>query len=209
MSRESTVGGAAWRVIRAVLLLAGVAVFVVGLLAAFVPAVERALPVGAAIEALGSDYVLLAVVGGAAVGIAVLVLVVHAIGGRDEAEPPEVEGIESAPHPGRAVDRATEGRLGPAVPDAVRRRLREAAVQAVARREACSRSEAERRVAAGRWTDDPVAAGFVAGRRNGGAAHALRALVGADDRVERTVAAIERTAGDDHQRGSDDAAGGI
>lgn len=211
MSAESTVREAAWRVLRGLLLLAGVAVFVVGLLAALVPAVERALPVAAAIAVLGSDYVLLAVVGAVAVGIATLLLVGHSIGGRDEADPPAVEGVESAPPPGRAVDRATDGLLGPAAPGGVRRRLRAAAVEAVARGDGCSRSEAERRVAGGRWTDDPVVADFLAGTGGSGVRDGLRSLLRGDDRVERTVAAIERTVADDDRAhdGSDAGAGGI
>lgn len=195
MAATSTVGAAVGRLVRGFLLLVGLLVFVVGLLVVFVPGVEGVLPVAAAVEALGSDYVVLAVVGVAAVGLAVLVVAVQSVRGIDESRPPVVESVETAPHPGRDLDRSFGGLSGLTSTDAVRTRLRDLAVETVMRAEGCPRSTAERRVREGAWTDDPVAAAFVAGGA-GEAGTRLRALLGVDDRVRRTVAAIERTAAD-------------
>lgn len=195
MAATSTVGAAVGRLVRGFLLLVGLLVFVMGLLVVYVPGVEGVLPVAAAVEAFGSDYVVVAVVGVAAVGLAVLVVAVQSVRGIDESRPPVVESVETAPHPGRDLDRSLGGLSGVTSTDAVRSRLWDLAVETVMRAEGCPRSTAERRVREGAWTDDPVAAAFVAGG-TGGAGTRLRALLGVDDRVRRTVAAIERTAAD-------------
>jgi hypothetical protein len=183
------------RVVRGVLLLVGLAVFAVGALAVVSPTVAAALPMEAVIAALGSDYVVVAAVAVAAVAVATLVLLVVAISGVDEADPPIVETVESAPHPGQAVDRSVDGETG--VPDARIERLTEAALRTLVRAEHCSRSTAERRVAEGTWTDDEVAADFLAVGGDG----LLRTAVSDDERVRRTVEEIERL--DDEATGGD------
>lgn len=191
----STVRASVGRAGRGLLLLFGIVVFVVGLLAVFVPQVERLLPVAAAVAALGSDYVVVAVVGVAAVALSVLLVTVQTVEGTDEATPPVVEAVESAPHPGRAFDRSHRGLAGVTSTDAARARLHDLAVETVMREEGCTRSTAERRIAERSWTDDPVAAAFVVGD-GGGPGYLLRSILGVDDRIRRTAAAIERAAAD-------------
>lgn len=198
MASTSTVGAAVGRLLRGTLLLVGTAVFLVGLLAVFVPGVEEVLPVAAAIEALGSDYVVVAVVGVAAVGISVLLVAVQSVRGIEESRPAVVESVETAPHPGSELDRSFGGLSGLTSSGAVSARLRDLAVETVMRAEGCPRSTAERRVREGSWTDDTVAAAFVVG--DDGAGDRLRSLLGVDDRVRRTVAAIERTTADENER---------
>lgn len=182
------------RFVRGLVVLVGVAVFAVGLLVVFVPELERLLPVEATIRLLGSDYFVVAAVALAAVALAAVVLLVEAIGGVNEATPPVVESVASAPHPGRAIDRAVDGVAGRFSAESRRERLREAAVRTLVRCEHSSRSAAERRIADGTWTDDDVAAGYLAGESR--SAGLLRTAVGGDDRIRRTVRAIERIDGD-------------
>lgn len=181
------------RLVRGVMLLVGIAVFAFGALAVFVPGVAELLPVGRMIDALGSDYVVVAAVGLVAVAFAVLVLLVVAISGVDEADLPIVESVESAPHPGQAVDRSVEGGSGFGVSDARMKRLTEAAVRTLMRAEHCSRSTAERRIAEGTWTDDDIAADFLATGDDG----LLRTAVSDEERVRRTAVEIERLNADD------------
>ena len=166
------------RFVRGVLILTGVAVFALGLLVVFVPGMERLVPVEAMIRALGSDYWVVAAVGLAAVALALFVLLVQLISGVNEAAVPVVESVESAPHPGQALDRSAEGHV-----DGPQDRLRETAVQTLMRREHCSRSDAKTRVAEGAWTDDNVAAAYLGTYRTG---------VPDKEAVRRTADAIER-----------------
>lgn len=183
-------------VVRGFLLLVGLAVFAVGALAVVSPSVAAALPIEAMIASLGSDYVVVAAVGLVAVALAALVLLVVAISGVDEADLPIVETVESAPHPGQSVDRSVDGEA--AVTDERVERLTEAAVRTLMRAEHCSRSTAEQRVAEGTWTDDEVAADFLAVGDGG----LLRTAVSDQDRVRRTAEEIERL--DAEASGDDD-----
>ena len=194
MGESGGLRSAVLRLVRGVLLLTGLAVFAVGMLAVFVPSVAGILPVEAMIAALGSDYVVLASVGLAAVAIAVLVLLAIAVSGVDEADLPVVESVESAPHPGQAVDRSVE-ESGGQVPDSRVNRLTEAAVRTLMRTEHCSRSTAERRVAEGTWTDDEVAADFLAASDDG----LFRTAVSDQERIRRTAEEIERLDADGSQ----------
>lgn len=190
MAETGSLRSALLRVVRGVLLLVGVAVFTLGILAVAFPGVAGALPVDAMVAALGSDYVVVAAVGMLAVAFAVLVLLVVAVSGVDEADLPVVESVESAPHPGQAVDRTVDGGAGGSVPHARIERLTRAAVETLMRVEHVSRSEAERRVAEGTWTDDEVAADFLAAGDDG----LLRTAVADEDRVRRTAEEIEALA---------------
>lgn len=191
-----TLRSALVRTTRGLLLLSGIAVFAVGLSMVFVPQLAQLVPVGAIIELLGSDYFVVAAVGLAAVGVALFLLAVQSLRGVEEATTPVVEEVASAPYPGRALDRAAGGL--PSESD--RRRLREAAVQALVRSESCSRSDAEQQIAEGAWTDDTVAAEFLADDRDG-AGDLLRGVLSRDRRLERTMEAIERL---DSEEGSTD-----
>lgn len=206
-TRERGRGTLVWRAIRGLLLATGLAVSAVGLLAVVDPETGDRLPVEPVVRALGSDYVVVAVVGLLAVGLSALVVGARRLRGVDEAIPPVVEGVQSATYPGESVDRSS-GRLrrltggGPAEDDR-RERLRAVATRATMRANGCSRDVAERRVAEGDWTDDPVASRTLSdpGRRSG---RARRRRLD-DDAVGRTVDAIERlTDGGSGQRGEEE-----
>ncbi|WP_348612589.1 DUF7269 family protein [Halobaculum rarum] len=187
-----------WRAIRGLLLATGLAVFAVGLLAVVDPETGERLPVESAVRALGSDYVVVAAVGLLAMGLSALVVGARRLRGVDEATPPVVEGVQSATYPGESVDRSP-GRLrrlmgGGAAEDDRRERLRAAATRATMRADGCSRDVAERRVAEGDWTDDPVASRTLSGPGRRSDRARRRRLD--DDAVGRTVDAIERLTDD-------------
>jgi len=184
------------RVARVLLLLVGVATLGVGLLVAFDPETEGVLRIEAAIEALGSDYVVLAVFGLLAVVLALLLVAAQRVRGVSEATPPAVEGVLTASYPGASFDHAGGGRLrrfrSTRSATDRRRRLREAAVRATMRAEGCSRTDAERRVDEGTWTNDSVAASSLSASGRGVLGGTLSALeVTRDgDPADRTVDAI-------------------
>jgi len=174
----------------------GVATLGVGLLVAFDPETEGVLRIDAAIEALGSDYVVLAVFGLLAVVLALLLVAAQRVRGVSEATPPAVEGVLTASYPGASFDHAGGGRLrrfrSTRSATDRRRRLREAAVRATMRAEGCSRTDAERRVDEGTWTNDSVAASSLSASGRGVLGGTLSALeVTRDgDPADRTVDAI-------------------
>jgi hypothetical protein len=104
----------------------------------------------------------------------------------------------------RRLRRATRQAEDPQVGDSeLRERLRETAVDVVARTETGDRAAPERAVDRGAWTDDRVAAAFLGGERapGFGVGHRLRRWLRPDlafeRRVERTVDAIhDRIRGD-------------
>jgi len=112
----------------------------------------------------------------------------------DSGEPPTPEVALDTPMPGEEFDRALANRRLGAT--RTRRRLSEAAADTIALREDVSPDEAERRVADGVWTDDPVAASYLGGSHVPRPPWRIRlrlTLGGRDSRpyfVERTVAAI-------------------
>ncbi|MBX0295738.1 DUF7269 family protein [Haloarcula nitratireducens] len=154
-------------VARGVLAAAGsVALAAAGLLV-LDPELAAAVPTDAAVAALGNDYLLVA-----AFGVAALVLVAAALGGRavtelEQATPPRPETVKRAPRFGSDFDETLAGEVGLRARlfsdrrEAVRERLRENAVRAELAAEGCRRAEARRRVEAGDWTDDPDAAAFL------------------------------------------------
>ncbi|WP_418280354.1 DUF7269 family protein [Halorubrum sp. DTA98] len=177
------------RVVRGSLLVAGGTVFLVGLLAVFVPDATESLPVGALIETLGSDYLVVAVVGLVAVWLALVVVLWRRLSGVDEATPPAAERVQSAPHPGTSFDRSSGGLLGRSA-TSTRERLREAAVRSLMRTQHRPRDAAERRIDDGTWTDDPVAARFLVD--GAGVFSRLEPLGFGTGPVERTIDAIAR-----------------
>lgn len=130
------------------------------------------------VAAAGNDFFF-------AVGLGLLVVLLAIAtlgrsGSVDQTETPDVEESVSMPVPGDDLDETVE-RWWPSLPlvgsatrEAVRERLQAAAVETLTRSSTVSRAEAERLVATGEWTDDPVAAGFLArdgavgGGRSGG-----------------------------------------
>jgi hypothetical protein len=184
------------RSVRALLLATGLAVFVVGVLIVFRPEVGELVPVQTAVEALGSDYVVVAVVGLLAVGLAAVVLAGRRLRGVREASPPVVEGVQSATYPGERLDRSAAGRSGYWDDGSGRRdrleRLEEAATRATMRADGCSRRVAERRVTEGRWTEDAVAGTYLS-EHSSWSADWIRRITGREERAfRRTVDAIER-----------------
>ncbi|MDS0297367.1 hypothetical protein NDI76_01240 [Halogeometricum sp. S1BR25-6] len=122
----------------------------------------------AALVALaGNDYVLAAGVASVALLVVVAVLVLRGADGVNRTTPPEPETVQNAAHPGVKFDRAVGGesrnRVGRGGErEAVRERVREAAVRSVMYRDGVARERAATRVDAGDWTDDDAAAAFLA-----------------------------------------------
>lgn len=184
------------RATRILLLLVGVTTLGVGLLVVFDPETEGVLRIDAAIEALGSDYVVLAVLGLLAVGIALLLVAARRVRGVSEATPPPVEGVLTATYPGASFDRAGGGRLSRFLSTRSandrRHRLREAAIRATMRAEGCSRTDAGRRVDEGTWTSDPVAASYLSASGRGvlGGGLSTRRVTRDGDPADQIVDAI-------------------
>lgn len=204
--------GVAARILRALILLAGVVAFGLGVLVATVPGTEGVVPVDAAVDLLGNDYLVVAAVSVVALAVAVLIALTRLLAGAEEATPPLVERVQSAPRPGSAfdasIDRSGRSLFGSVSADeaATRGRLREAATLTVVRAAGCTRSTAERHVAEETWTDDPVAAGFLADDAGGPAGGPGRRGAAKRDRaIRRTVEAIEQV---DAGRGSAGTGGG-
>ena len=161
----STAEFAAWLrlSLRWLVVAAGLVAVTVALLIAVRPSTAALLPMEAIVGVLGSDYVVVAVLGVLAVGCAGIALVVRVRRGVTEATPPVVEGVQSAISPGAAVDR-TAGRSLMADNAAVdlRERLRDAAIAATIAATDCSRADARRQVDEGSWTTDQVASAWLA-----------------------------------------------
>lgn len=175
------------RVVRGVLLAIGISVFAVGLLVAFVPGTDGYLPMGTLIETLGSDYIVVAILGIAALGFALVTVLFRRLTGVNEAATPIVEGVQSAPSPGASFDRSNGRLFGVWISTATRNRLREAAILTLMRSENCSRSTAERRVEEGSWTDNTTALRLLGGTDSGG-------TFSLGNQIERTIGAIEALA---------------
>jgi len=142
------------------------AVGAVAFLLALSPALSASFPGEALAAWFGNDYFLLAT-------LAVVAAVVLAwMAGRrateriDQARPPDPETVLSAPRPGTDFDRRIDDwplflgrRRGD--DDALRERLRTAAIAAEMHQHDCSVATARERVADGRWTDDDVATRYL------------------------------------------------
>ncbi|QLG29731.1 hypothetical protein HUG10_19185 (plasmid) [Halorarum halophilum] len=125
--------------------------------------------VDAAVTALGNDYLFLVAIAAGGLVVASAMVVSGRSGNLRQARMPDPERPVAVPTPGAGFDdRIGSVRFGlPVVGDStresVRERLRTSAVDVTMRSEGCSREEAERMVADGRWTDDPDAAAFLSG----------------------------------------------
>jgi hypothetical protein len=114
----------------------------------------------------GSDYLLAAGLGGCALLFAAATFASSAEAGY-QATMPEVERPTPVPTPGERFDQRLAGWHGlvpvvtPTARAATIRRLRRTAVRTIVTAEGCRPADAERRVAEGSWTDDPVAAGLL------------------------------------------------
>lgn len=149
-------------------LAGGAVLFTLGVALTLAPGLATVLSVQALVEAVGSDYFLVAALGLLAALVALGVMVGRARGGFDQARPPTAESVPQGTPLGGDVDRVVQGDvpvreyLVGDVRHRVHARLQRAAVGTVHRTERCPRSQAERQVRTGEWTDDPVAAAFLA-----------------------------------------------
>ncbi|MFD1647797.1 DUF7269 family protein [Haloarchaeobius litoreus] len=128
------------------------------------------LPVDAAVELLGNDYLVVAAVAATGFALALLLVLSGRPGNVDEVTTPDPERAISLPVPGDDFDDAMGSRLallplvGGTDRAGIRERLHSDVVHWLMRSENCSRTEAELRVATGDWTDDRDAALFLADR---------------------------------------------
>lgn len=154
---------------RNLLILLGVAISGVGVAVAATSMPIATGAVSAAVERLGNDYLLVAVIGGVAFVLTLLFVVIRVLTGIDQITPPEPEGIPTARHPGAEFDQFVDGPvglrslMGSGERQQVQDRLREVAVQTVMQRTNCSREAARRRVDEGKWTEDADAAAYLGG----------------------------------------------
>lgn len=156
-----------------------------------------------------NGYLLVAGVGVLAVIHGLSVWISWSAEGIDEASPPAVELAMAGRVPGTDLDEALpelageRGRAARPVDhrDWIRRRLVVDAANTIARIRNCSRSEAEDRVEAGTWTDDPYASDFLGGPDAPGPRwyqqlwNGFRRRDAFSLRVRRTIDALERLEG--------------
>ena len=146
----------------------GILVFGGALAVVLAPGLGEALPVEAAVEALGSDYLVVAGVGVAALVVLAVMLIARAASSVDEATAPEPEFVEQVPVLGAEFDDLVDHGLGVRAtyfsdePECVREDLREQAIRTLIRRRGVAREEARDLVESGRWTDDRTASRFLA-----------------------------------------------
>lgn len=185
------------RQLRLGLAVLGGVVFALGLLTAVVPS-GAAASLGALVALLGNDYLVVAVVASVALVILVVVLVATGREGFDQSTPPAPEGIYPVQRFGEEIDAFVSegGFAGTSTAatatvnrhEAVRTALREVAVTTVMRDEHCTRAEAEARIASGDWTDEAVAATYLAEGKTPTLGSRLRAAVGGASPAERAAA---------------------
>lgn len=157
------------------------------------------------VDSVGYDYALAAVLGSMAVLAALGVFVSGRGSTMTQTEMPTVERPVPVPAAGTELDETIQGWrfatriFGGTEADAVRERLRTAAVDAIVTAEGIPRSVARERVDSGTWTDDGAAAAFLVGRYTPLGTW-LRALVSGETgpayRARRTIAAIVACRGD-------------
>lgn len=151
-------------------------------------------PVAPVVGMLGNDYFLVATFGALASLVGVAAIVSGRASVMDQATMPEPERPPSVPAAGDPFDDRV-GSLQFVLPvvgaedrEAVRSRLRDAAVEAVRRADRCDRATARERVVSGEWTTDRAVTAFLnesspslsnvvfARRRVGDAVDAIAAL---------------------------------
>ncbi|WP_256301015.1 DUF7269 family protein [Haloarchaeobius salinus] len=185
--------------------------------------IANLLPVDVAVDMLGNDYLVVAVVAATGFGLALLLVASGRPGNVDEVTTPDPERAISLPVPGDDFDAAMGSRLallplvGGTDRAAIRERLHSDLVHWLMRSENCSRSEAELRVATGDWTDDHYAALFLADgtRRRDRVSAVLRSWlrlrpwvqVGAHRTARALVDASEAVGSTAEQRAGSDTAG--
>lgn len=150
--------------VRAAVGLLGVGAVGLAAATALAPDLVAGLGVGAAFE---NDYLFVVPLGLAAATFVLGALASRSVRGIDQATPPDPERVPTADAAGAEFDRLVGSGWRSAVAAHRRRvwlreRLQETAIRTVSRAERCSRTVARRRVVAGTWTDDPVAAAYLA-----------------------------------------------
>lgn len=152
------------RILKALLGLVGVGIVVVGVV--LVGDSSLAEP---AVEALGNDYLVVAVPAVLAAVLVVVGLLFRALSGISQATPPDPEGVPRVPTFGgefdefvshTAVHLAGPFSLFGDAPKEMHGRLREAAIRTEMRVEGITREAATKRVDAGVWTDDEDAVAY-------------------------------------------------
>lgn len=132
------------------------------------PSIGAALPIEElAASRPGGDYFLVAAVGLVSLSAAPVALVVRALGGISEVTPPRVE-VAEIRSPGEELDAVLSGLPPIRVTDEHRLvydRIRELAVDAIARTHRCRKETARKRIERGAWTDDEVVATFLSPSR--------------------------------------------
>lgn len=183
--------------LRLALGVVGGLVFLIGLLTVVAPS-GAADPVRAMVAIFGNDYVLVAVLGTLGLLLGLAALANRGTTGLDQAAPPPPEPIYPVARHGESIDAFLDGRdpgdgVGTGRSDVIRTRLRSIAVTTVMRSANCTMAEARERIETGSWTDEPLAATYLAGdERPGLGARLKAALVGTSpDRQAARVAAAE------------------
>lgn len=170
-------------------------------------------PTETVVDRAGNDYLFVAYFGGAALVVVAGTVVARAASGPEQATPPTPETVPGGSYPGSEIDDFVE--RGPSLrrrligdrPE-IRDRLRTVAIRTEMLHGNCSRIDAVHAVESGEWTDDPVAAAFLAG--DGGPSlwyDAVFGLVGespSQRRVRRTARAILDGADEPHGSRRDD-----
>jgi hypothetical protein len=154
--------------LKVIVFLLGVGAVVAGAAFLFVPGLsDSVIIIQRVVVTLGNDYFLVGGIAGAAVLLGLIFAYQGRAGTVRQAETPDAEGAQSMPAPGDDFDelvRDAKGWRSGDEKDAVRERVREAAVDVVAGDQNCSRYEAENRVDGGGWTADKYASSFLGGK---------------------------------------------
>lgn len=155
--------------VRRLVALAGAVLFGLGVASTAVPGLSGVVPIEPALAVAGSDYVVVAAIAVVALLASLAALLVRGVTGHRQATPPTPEGVQTGPKFGSAIDEVVDGHTGLRTHlltdefDALRSRLREAAMRTAVRHDDRSREAARELVERGEWTDDPEAAAALAG----------------------------------------------
>lgn len=169
------------RRLRFALGILGGLIFLTGLLTVLAPS-GGADPLRAAVAVLGNDYVPVAILGALALLLGLTVVAVRGRTGLDQAAPPPPELIHPVARHGESIDAFLAGRGiggGPGTDstEEIRSQLRAIAITTVMRSANCSQAEAQERVETGAWTDEVLAANFLAGTEPSGLGARLKAAL--------------------------------
>jgi hypothetical protein len=175
-------------------LLVGALLFCLGVGILFARGLASLVSMDWLVSRLGHDYLVVALVGIVALGLALLVVLARTLDGFDGADPPSTESVPAGRPAGEEIDRVIERGLDPAEHltggqrTAVRARLRRTAVETVMRVDGCSSAAATASVSAGEWTDDGTAAAFLADDGAGEFGRRLRDALPGGSRFQRRTA---------------------